>query len=167
MCEREGVCTEEWTHEEAASSLQAKERDLEQTLLFWPSEETNTADTVILNSNFWNCGEINFCCLSQPNLLYFCVAALENTSGFLKYGKPDHWIRLPMLKNSQWQGAWVAQSVECPTSAQVMISQFVGSSTALGSVPIAQSLKPSSDSVSPSLSHPLSLCLCLWKMNKC
>ena len=48
-------------------------------------------------------------------------------------------------------GAWVAWSVECPTSAQVMISQSVSSSPASGSVLTAQSLEPVSDSVSPSL----------------
>ena len=49
----------------------------------------------------------------------------------------------------------MAQSVKHPTSAQVMISQFVGSSPALGSVLTAQSLEPALDSVSPSLSAPL------------
>ena len=53
----------------------------------------------------------------------------------------------------------MAQSVECLTLAQVMISQFMGSSPALGSVLMAQSLEPASDSVSPSLSA--SLCLSL------
>ena len=48
-------------------------------------------------------------------------------------------------------GAWVAQSVKRPTSAQVMISQSVSSSPASGSVLTAQSLEPVSDSVSPSL----------------
>ena len=63
-------------------------------------------------------------------------------------------------------GARVAQSVKCPTSAQVVISQFVSSSPASGSVLTAQSLEPASDSVSPSLSvllpahaHALSLSL--------
>ena len=59
------------------------------------------------------------------------------------------------------QGAWVAQSVKRPTSAQVMISQFVGSSPASGSVLTAQSLEPASDSVSPPLSAPPLLTLCL------
>ena len=65
-------------------------------------------------------------------------------------------------------GAWAAQSVKCPTSAQVMISRFVGSSPASGSVLTAQSLEPASDSVSPSLYAPplLMLCLCLSKINK-
>ena len=51
-------------------------------------------------------------------------------------------------------GACVAQSVERPTSAQVMISRFVSSSPASGSVLTDQSLEPASDSVSPSLSIP-------------
>ena len=56
-------------------------------------------------------------------------------------------------KGNLW-GAWVAQSVKCPTSAQVMISQSVGSSPASGSVLTAQNLEPVSDSVSPSFSDP-------------
>ena len=52
------------------------------------------------------------------------------------------------------QGAWVAQSVKDLTSAQVMISQLVGSSPASGSVLMAQNLEPALDSVSPSLSAP-------------
>ena len=61
------------------------------------------------------------------------------------------------------RGAWVAQSVERPTSAQVTISQAVSSSPASGSVLTAQSLEPASDSVSPSLSDlpPFMLCLSL------
>ena len=51
-------------------------------------------------------------------------------------------------------GAWVAQSVERPTSAQVMISHSMGSSPASGSVLTAQGLEPASDSVPPSLSAP-------------
>ena len=50
------------------------------------------------------------------------------------------------------RGAWVAQLVESLTSAQVMISWFMGSSPAVGSVLTAQSLEPATDSVSPSLS---------------
>ena len=58
-------------------------------------------------------------------------------------------------------GAWVAQSVGCPTLAQVMISQSVSSSPASGSVLTAQSLEPVSESVSPSLSAPPLFMLCL------
>ena len=49
------------------------------------------------------------------------------------------------------QGAWVAQLVEHLTSAQVMITRYVSSSPALGSVLTARSLKPASDSVLLSL----------------
>ena len=48
----------------------------------------------------------------------------------------------------------MAQSVKRPTSARVMISRFMGSSPASGSVLTARSLEPASDSVSPSLSAP-------------
>ena len=58
-------------------------------------------------------------------------------------------------KEKHEEGALVAQSVKRPTSAQVMISQFVSSSPMMGSVLTAQSLEPVLDSVSPSLSAPL------------
>ena len=60
----------------------------------------------------------------------------------------------------------MGQSVECLTSAQVMISQFVASSPASGSVLTAQSLEPASDSVSPPLSAPPLLMLSVSKINK-
>ena len=64
---------------------------------------------------------------------------------------------------TQHRGAWVAQSVKRPTSAQVMILRSVSSSPVSGSGLMAQSLEPVSDSVSPSLSapHPFMLCLSL------
>ena len=55
----------------------------------------------------------------------------------------------------------MAQSVQRLTSAQVMISRFVGSSPVSGSVLTAQSLEPALVSVSPSLSAPPPLTLCL------
>ena len=65
------------------------------------------------------------------------------------------------------RGAWVAQSVKRPTSAQVTISRSVSSSPASGSGLTARSLEPASYSVSPSLSAPLprscSVSLCLKK----
>ena len=66
------------------------------------------------------------------------------------------------------RGAWVAQSVKRPTSAQVMISWFVGSSPVSGSVLTVQSQELTLDSVSPSLSAPplLVFCLSLSKINK-
>ena len=59
-------------------------------------------------------------------------------------------------------GAWVAQLVECPNSAQVMISRFGVSSPMSGSALTAQSLEPASDSVPPSLSDPPLLMLFLF-----
>ena len=45
----------------------------------------------------------------------------------------------------------LADSVKRPTSAQVMISRFMGLSPSLGSVMTAWNLEPALDSVSPSL----------------
>ena len=73
-----------------------------------------------------------------------------------------------MNKSVLW-GAWVAQSVKRPTLAQVMISQSVSLSPALGSVLTSQSLEPVSDFVSPSLSDPPpahALSLSVSKINK-
>ena len=56
-------------------------------------------------------------------------------------------------------GVWVAQSAERLTSAQVMISRFVGPIPVSGSVLTAWSLEPALDSVSPSLSAPPPLML--------
>ena len=66
-------------------------------------------------------------------------------------------------------GTWVAQLVKHSISAQVMILWFVSSSPMLGSVLTDSSeLEPASDSVSPSLSVPnlLTLCLSLSLKNK-
>ena len=62
-----------------------------------------------------------------------------------------------------FRGARVAQSVKRPTSAQVTISRFVGSSPVSGSVLTVRSLEPAWNSVSPSLSarRPFMLCLSL------
>ena len=54
-------------------------------------------------------------------------------------------------KSSVGGGAWVTPSVKRLTSAQVMISWFMDSSPAWGSVLAAQSLEPASESVSPSV----------------
>ena len=61
----------------------------------------------------------------------------------------------------------MTQSVKHPTSAQVMISRFMGSSPTLGSVLTAQSLEPALDSMSRSFSAPLLLVvhLSLSKIN--
>ena len=54
----------------------------------------------------------------------------------------------------------LGDSVRHPTLARVMISRSVGSSPASGSVLMARSPEPASDSVSPSLSAPPPLVLC-------
>ena len=70
-------------------------------------------------------------------------------------------------KRMSW-GTRLAQSTM--TLAQVMISHFLSSSPTSGSVLTAQSLKPASDSVSPSLcpspTHTVSLSLFLSKIVK-
>ena len=73
-----------------------------------------------------------------------------------------------VLKNHFTRGAWVAQSVEHLTLAQVMISQFASSSPMSCSVLTAHSLDPALDSVSLSLSalSPLMLRLFLSKISK-
>ena len=75
------------------------------------------------------------------------------------------YIWLLVLKALGW-GAWMAQSVECPTLAQVMISWLVNSGPGSGSVLAAQSLEPALDSVFPSLSAPLTLAFSLSLKNK-
>ena len=71
------------------------------------------------------------------------------------------------LKVERLRGAWVAQSVERLTLARVMILRFVGSSPASGCVLTASSSpEPASDSVSPSVSVPPPLTLCLSLKNK-
>ena len=99
----------------------------------------------------------------EPLVLSGSKEVLENNNNHESTSKGHR----SQLKTFPW-GAWVAQSVECPTSAQVMISQSVSSSPALGSVQTAQSLEPASDSVSPSLSDPppFMLCLSLSQKNK-
>ena len=82
---------------------------------------------------------------------YFLIGEDEYICGFCK-----HWLSL--LKIVWARGAWVAQSVEHPTLAWVMISRSVSSSPTSGSVLIAQSLEPALDSVSPSVSAPPPTC---------
>ena len=71
-------------------------------------------------------------------------------------------------RKHEGRGAWVAQSVKRPTSAQVMISRSVSSSPVSGSVLTVRSLEPALDSVSPSLSAPPAhdLSLSVSKINK-
>ena len=82
----------------------------------------------------------------------------------LYIGKTGFQVKLKLAEiklKGIYRGAWVAQSVGHPTSAQVMVSWFVSSSPVLGSVLRALSLEPASDSVSPPLSAPPIFMLCL------
>ena len=72
----------------------------------------------------------------------------------------------PLGKSGRARGRLGGSVVERPTSAQVMISQFVSSSPASGSVPTARSPEPALRSVSPSLSAPPPLVLFLSRINK-
>ena len=60
----------------------------------------------------------------------------------------------------------MARLVKQPILDQVMISWFVGLSPASGCVLTAQRLEPAWGSVSPSLSAPVQLVLCLSLKNK-
>ena len=72
----------------------------------------------------------------------------------------DDWLKVVI------EGHLVAQLVKRLTFTQIMISWFVVSSPVSGSVLTTWSLKPSSDSVSPSLYAPPPLMFCLSKINK-
>ena len=71
-----------------------------------------------------------------------------------------------VIQKEHFRDARAAQSVKHPTLAHVMILWFMGSSPELGLVLTAQSLEPDSDSLSPSLSDPIPLTLCLSLKNK-
>ena len=96
----------------------------------------------------------------------FTLGSTWRTSESSYQGQGSNFVMHPndmgsLFKNVDSWGTWVAQSVEHPTSAQVTVSRLVSSGPALGSVLMAQSLQPASDSVSPSLSAPPPLVLCL------
>ena len=80
---------------------------------------------------------------------------------FILFLLPFPYLHLFCVLKSSYEGRWMAQSVERLTSAQVMISWFVSSSPASGSMLTAQSLESASDSVFPSVSPPPPLMLCL------
>ena len=91
-------------------------------------------------------------------------STIKSLSWSFAYSISVHWTSGPedeANKRVLGRGAWVVQSVGRPTSAQVMISQFMSLSPASGSVLTAQSREPALDSVSPSLSAPPLLVLCL------
>ena len=89
------------------------------------------------------------------------VGKCTSGRGIDKYRSLREQSASSLFKKCKTRGAWVVQSFEKPTSAQVMISGFVSSSPASGSVLTARSLEPASDSVSLYLSAPPLLMLCL------
>ena len=64
-----------------------------------------------------------------------------------------------IIKNGVSWGAWVVQSVERQASAQVVMSQFMSSSPALGSLLSVQGPPQISGPLSPFLSAPPPLAL--------
>ena len=121
---------------------------------------------------------------SGPLLAFFSVKLRIPTSRILAEKSNDKWKELAgsprvvdehymaalvflvwswdqhRVRNRPFRGAWGAQSVKRPTSAQVTISWFVSSRPTSGSVLTAPSLEPVLDSVSPSLSAPPLLITC-------
>ena len=86
---------------------------------------------------------------------FFCLLSLFSKTVLL-YTKNS----IAFKKNLS-RGRLGGSVIKGPTSAQVMISRCMGSSPTLGTVLIAQSLEPASDSVSPSFSAPALLTLSL------
>ena len=91
----------------------------------------------------------------MPPLLHWTELAKQRHNGFLE--SSIKLIVYPLSRSN-----WVAQSVKCPTSAQVKISWLASLSSTLGSVLTAQSLEPGACfrlCVCPSPVHALSLSL--------
>ena len=86
-----------------------------------------------------------------------CVAIIEP----LEFSAHGTLLRTLTSRILPARGTWGVQSVGRLTRAQVIKLQLVSSSPASGSVLTAQSLEPTSDCVSPSLSAPPLLMLCL------
>ena len=97
--------------------------------------------------------------MNPPPLLPLNDIFTSESLETVKMAQP--WILHSTANGAIGWSARVAQSVKPPTPARVMISRSVSSSPASGSVLTAQSLEPASDSVSPSLSSPPLLALCL------
>ena len=108
--------------------------------------------------------------LNQPDaprsdfLMHLLRSHVQSKNG--KKTSPYATYSYSIFLKSTFRGTWGAQSVNCLTWAQVMISRSVGSSPASGSVLTTRSLAPASNSVSPSLSAPPHLTLCLSLFQK-
>ena len=75
---------------------------------------------------------------------YFIITTINSIQVNMRFKKLFHNLAFicKFTEMCLLGGAWVAQSVKCPTSAQVMILRFVSSSPTSGSVLTAQSLEP-------------------------
>ena len=102
---------------------------------------------------------------SRSSTPYFSLCQAIDKSG-ASLEVPTIHVAASIEKEGLW-GTWMAQPVKRLTLVQVMISRFVSSSPESGSVLTSQSLEPASDPVSPSLSAPPLLMLCLSIINKC
>ena len=105
---------------------------------------------------------------SRNSLLLACFLAPSSSVGLDSYDLLILMIYYSclLLKSSRFQDAWVAQwfSAQLLTSAQVMVSQFMGSSPALGSALTVRSVLRI---LSPYLSAPpLLMCSVFLFQNK-
>ena len=121
------------------------------------------ADSSVPGACFRSCVSLSLC---PSPALSLSLSKINIKKKFLNSSDRVQ-VSINLCNRSYW-GAWVAQSVKRLTSAQVMTSQFMGSSPVSDSALTAQSLEPASGSGSPSLSAPppLTLCLSLSKINK-
>ena len=106
------------------------------------------------------------CCISwstkqSVNILDYGLVLRESSKQWMSrpWSKSLAIMQVRRVLREHFRGAWVAQSVEQLTSAQVTILWFVSLSPVSGSVLTAQYVEPLSDSVSPSLSAPPPLTL--------
>ena len=73
----------------ADSYLPAKERGLEQILPSWGSEETNPADTFILDFQSLKLWENELLLIRPPRLQFIAIAALANWHVLMETNLPD------------------------------------------------------------------------------
>ena len=116
-----------------------------QVMISWSVSSSPTSGSVLTAQSLEPASDSVSPSLSAPSPLMLCLS---------------------LFKINIKRGAWVAQLVTRPTSAQVMIPRFVGSNHVSGSVLTARSPEPVLDSVSPSLSAPPPLALCLSRAQK-
>ena len=118
---------------------------------FWSIVRQTFSLLVLMIAHWDDLASPSLCIWSPWPCLALCHFPICVLTGIYWKETASHPVALTRRVEISWD-SWVAQSVERPTSAQVMISHFVSSSPMLGSMLTAQRLEPASDSVSPSLS---------------